>query len=68
MKIIQGLNEHYDYYEDEHIRGLFVLDLKTQIPYRNENEKLLNEFANKLKLIEDENEIKKLNRIIQKIK
>lgn len=60
----QGLNEYYDYEEDEDIRGLFVLDIKSRIPYSKENELILNEFAQKLKSIEDKYEIKKLNRMI----
>jgi len=46
------------------VKGILVLDLESEIPYTKNNNKALEEFALKLKKYEDDNEIKKLNKII----
>jgi RecB family endonuclease NucS len=57
------LSEYYDNEEEEYVRGILVLDLGSKIPYKEKNNKLLEEFALKLKKFEDEKELKKLNKI-----
>ena len=57
------MSEYYDNEEEEYVRGILVLDLGSKIPYKEKNNKLLEEFALKLKKFEDEMELKKLNKI-----
>lgn len=60
---LKGLSEYYDNEEEDYVRGILVLDVGTKIPYTDKNNKLLEEFALKLKRIEDEKELRKLNKI-----
>lgn len=57
------MSEYYDDEEEEYVRGILVLDVESKIPYSENNNKILEEFALKLKRIEDEKELKKLNKI-----
>jgi len=61
---IKGLSEYYDDEEEDYVKGMLVLDLDTEIPYNSKNNKILEEFALKLKDIEDDKELRKFNKVI----
>lgn len=60
---MKGLCEYYDDEEEEYAMGILVLDISSKIPYCEKNNKVLEEFALKLKKYEDERLIKRMNNI-----